>query len=110
MTSRPPISPGASGARAASRRLSGLSRGRSATAPLPRPGGGRSVRAAEGGTPGDHRVSVAMPDSPANSAAGIDRETDHTLASAPVRVMLPLPLPEPLDYLTPDGAAAPEPG
>jgi len=47
-----------------------------------------------------------MPDCRANSAAAADRE----LAARPVRVMLPLPLPEPLDYLTPDGATAPEPG
>jgi primosomal protein N' (replication factor Y) (superfamily II helicase) len=46
-----------------------------------------------------------MPDSPANSGEG-----DRPLARHTVRVMLPLPLPEPLDYLMPDGAAVPEPG
>jgi primosomal protein N' (replication factor Y) len=51
-----------------------------------------------------------MPDSRANSAAGTDRESDRPLAAQPVRVMLPLPLPAPLDYLVPDGAAVPEPG
>jgi primosomal protein N' (replication factor Y) len=51
-----------------------------------------------------------MPDSRANSAAGTDRESDRLLAAQPVRVMLPLPLPAPLDYLVPDGAAVPEPG
>src|SRR5712692_315834 len=51
-------------------------------------------------------MSVAMPDCPANSAG----KTDPPAATQPVRVMLPLPLPEPLDYLMPDGAAFPEPG
>ena len=51
-----------------------------------------------------------MPDSRANSAAGTDRESDRPLGAQPVRVMLPLPLPAPLDYLVPDGAAVPEPG
>jgi primosomal protein N' (replication factor Y) (superfamily II helicase) len=63
------------------------------------------VLAVESGAPGDHPMSVAMPDSPANSG-----ETDRPLTGNPVRVMLPLPLPEPLDYLVPDGAAVPEPG
>src|SRR5712691_9481089 len=105
--SRPLISPGDSGAATAarSRWLSGLSRGRSATALLPRPGKERSARTVEGGAPGDHPMSVAMPDSPANSG-----ETDRPLAGHTVRVMLPLPLPEPLDYLVPDRAAVPEPG
>ncbi|HEV8679305.1 MAG TPA: primosomal protein N' [Stellaceae bacterium] len=51
-----------------------------------------------------------MPDCRANSAAGADRITDPPTDPRRVRVMLPLPLPEPLDYLMPDGAAAPEPG
>src|SRR5882762_5515749 len=79
-------------------------------------------------------VSVAMPDCPANSpgktgletgtegargsprdsALGSDRRSEpvsgRTAALPLVRVMLPLPLPEPLDYLVPDGAAVPEPG
>jgi primosomal protein N' (replication factor Y) len=46
-----------------------------------------------------------MPDCPANSG-----ESDHPLTGHKVRVMLPLPLPEPLDYLVPKGAAVPEPG
>src|SRR4029077_10242846 len=52
------------------------------------------------------RASVAMADMPANSAAeGIVRPQ-----AARVRVMLPLPLPEALDYLPPGGIAPPEPG
>src|SRR6266567_2533353 len=105
MTSRPPISPGNWRAVAASRSLCGLSRGRSATARLPRPGEGRSQRTGESGAPGDHRMSVAMPDSPANSG-----EADSPAAGHKVPVMLPLPLPEPLDYLVPQGSAVPEPG
>src|SRR6266478_1387048 len=105
MMSRPPISPGNSRAATASRSLCGLSRGRSATALLPRPGEERSTRAIDGGAPGDHPMSVEMPDSPANSG-----ETGRPVATRPVRVMLPLPLREPLDYLVPDGAAIPEPG
>ena len=46
-----------------------------------------------------------MPDSPANSG-----ESEHALAGRKVRVMLPLPLPEPLDYLVPHGSAVPAPG
>src|SRR5579862_1586702 len=107
MTSRPPISPGNTGAATAarSRAVCGLSRGRSATALLPRPGEGRGMPAVEGGAPGDHPMSVAMPDCPANSG-GADRPS----TGRSVRVMLPLPLPEPLDYLAPEGAAFPEPG
>src|SRR5216684_2807574 len=101
MMSRPPISPGKSRAATASRSLCGLSRGKSATALLPRPGEERSARAIEGGAPGDHPMSVAMPDSPANSG-----ETGRPVTGHKVRVMLPLPLPEPLDYLVTDGAAA----
>jgi primosomal protein N' (replication factor Y) len=63
-----------------------------------------------------------MPDCPANSAGGADRgadqgadqaaarETGPSAAPHAVPVMLPLPLPGPLDYLTPDGAAVPDPG
>ena len=50
-------------------------------------------------------MSLAMPDSPANSG-----ESEHALAGRKVRVMLPLPLPDPLDYLVPEGSAIPEPG
>src|SRR5207244_713613 len=51
-------------------------------------------------------ASVAMPDCRANSAG-----TELPIAPLRVvRVMLPLPLPEPLDYLLPDGAAMPEAG
>src|SRR5713101_6428941 len=67
-------------------------------------------------------MSVAMPDCRANNAGGADSETgtktdsETDLATDPpaalprVRVMLPLPLPEPLDYLVPDGTAFPQPG
>jgi primosomal protein N' (replication factor Y) len=55
-----------------------------------------------------------MPDCPANSPGENDRESDREndpAAGLPrVRVMLPLPLPEPLDYLMPERAAFPEPG
>src|SRR6266849_9652703 len=105
MMSRPPISPGNSRAATAARSLCGLSRGRSATALLPRPDEERSAQAETSGAPGDHPMSVAMPDSPANSG-----EADRPLAGHKVRVMLPLPLPEPLDYLVSGGAAVPEPG
>jgi len=60
---------------------------------------------AQSGAPGDHAMSVAMPGCPANSG-----ETDHPPAGHKVSVMLPLPLPEPLDYRVPDGMAVPEPG
>src|SRR5579862_6386881 len=112
MMSRPPISPGNSGAATAarSRAVCGLSRGRSAMALLPRPGEERGKPAVESGAPGDHPMSVAMPDCPANSGGDADRETGSRPAGRTVRVMLPLPLPEPLDYLTPQGAAVPEPG
>ncbi|HVC56641.1 MAG TPA: primosomal protein N' [Stellaceae bacterium] len=39
-----------------------------------------------------------------------DPVADPAAAVSAVRVMLPLPLPEPLDYLAPEGMAAPEPG
>ena len=67
-------------------------------------------------------TSVAMPDCPANSPGENDREnhrendresaglTGRAVAVRRVRVLLPLPLPEPLDYRLPDGAALPEPG
>ena len=63
-----------------------------------------------------------MPDCPANSPGENDREnhrendresaglTGRAVAVRRVRVLLPLPLPEPLDYRLPDGAALPEPG
>src|SRR5256885_1018449 len=52
------------------------------------------------------RSSVAMPDLAANSA-GEEIVRPHP---ARLRVMLPLPLPEALDYLAPEGIAVPEPG
>src|SRR2546423_9229946 len=52
------------------------------------------------------RSSVAMPDLAANSA-GEEIVRPHR---ARLRVMLPLPLPEALDYLAPEGIAVPEPG
>ena len=48
-----------------------------------------------------------MPDRPANSAGG---EVDRSERARRLRVMLPLPLPDALDYLVPDAAALPEPG
>src|SRR5207253_1907333 len=48
-----------------------------------------------------------MADWPANSAGGGVRRSD---GGRRLPVMLPLPLPEPLDYLMPDGAVLPEPG
>src|SRR5256885_14895210 len=52
------------------------------------------------------RSSVAMPALAANSA-GEEIARPHP---ARLRVMLPLPLPEALDYLAPEGIAVPEPG
>src|SRR5437899_58428 len=52
-------------------------------------------------------TSVAMPGMPANCAGG---EVDRAERSRRLRVMLPLPLPEPLDYLMPDSAPLPGPG
>ncbi|MGH7029208.1 MAG: DEAD/DEAH box helicase family protein, partial [Stellaceae bacterium] len=59
-----------------------------------------------------------MPDRHASSAAAVpDCDRDQTIACASdsdvigrVRVLLPLPLPEPLDYLVPRGIAPPAPG
>src|SRR5215469_6056390 len=57
-----------------------------------------------------------MPDDDASSA---DPGSPELLESGPlkrcpggarIRVMLPLPLPQPLDYLVPEGAALPAPG
>ena len=48
-----------------------------------------------------------MADWPANSAGG---GVDRSDGGRRLPVMLPLPLPEPLDYLMPDGAVLPEPG
>jgi primosomal protein N' (replication factor Y) len=48
-----------------------------------------------------------MADWPANSAGG---GVDRPERSCRLRVMLPLPLPEPLDYLAPEGGPLPEPG
>ncbi len=59
-----------------------------------------------------------MPDRHASSAAAApgcerDETIEHTLPGDTVervRVLLPLPLPEPLDYLIPHGTAPPQPG
>ncbi len=51
-----------------------------------------------------------MPDCPANSSADSDTEVAPPAAPSAVRVMLPLPLPEALDYLAPAAAAIPAPG
>ncbi len=51
-----------------------------------------------------------MPDSRANCAEGGDPQAGRAAPPQAVRVMLPLPLPAPLDYLMPDGAAVAEPG
>jgi primosomal protein N' (replication factor Y) len=50
--------------------------------------------------------SVAVPDSPANHPA----DATPAAGQATLRVLLPLPLPEPLDYLPADDAAVPQPG
>src|SRR5438128_2225653 len=55
----------------------------------------------------DPKASVAMADWPANCAGG---GVDRSDGARRLRVMLPLPLPEPLDYLMPDGASLPEHG
>src|ERR1700676_1158670 len=63
-------------------------------------------------------MSVAMPDCPANSsgetavaaAEETARQIDLRILGRAVPIMLPLPLPGPLDYLMPQGAAVPEPG
>jgi hypothetical protein len=56
-------------------------------------------------------VSVAVPDSRANSAAGIVGDDGPAPAAGRrVRVLLPLPLAGVLDYLLPDDAATPEAG
>ncbi len=54
-------------------------------------------------------MSVATPDSRANCRTDADPAEERGAGPA-VRVMLPLPLPEPLDYLAPDGMAVPKPG
>src|SRR5580658_2537024 len=55
-----------------------------------------------------------MPDRHASSAAAAtvrrDAEDEGPAAARRVRVLLPLPLPDALDYLMPEGAAVPEPG
>src|SRR5438874_13007885 len=55
-------------------------------------------------------MSVAMPDSRANCPGDDDAETGATAAVRAVPVLLPLPLPEPLDYLAPQGGVALDPG
>src|SRR5215471_2837655 len=122
---------GAAGAKAAaSPSTCGLSRGRSTIATLPRLAGTRAATADDSkrqqhhpntpdnqtrGTdlPRSSRTrntrawpSVAMADVAANSA-GEEIVRTHP---ARLRVMLPLPLAEPLDYLAPEGIATPEPG
>src|SRR4030081_2471254 len=130
MISRALRSCGRAGANAPSRSICGLSRGRSTISALPRPAGKRAAMAGNRGEQQDHPntpenqirgadpsrpsrarrtgspTSVAMAELPANSA-GV--EVDQSLATR-MRVMLPLPLPEALDYLPPDGAMPPEPG
>ena len=51
-----------------------------------------------------------MPDSRANCAGEAAETIGQPASVAAVRVMLPLPLPAPLDYLVPQGVAAPAPG
>ena len=58
-------------------------------------------------------ASVAVPDSPANSAAESALQSEPpagAAGAARIRVLLPLPLPAPLDYRVPDGIAPPAPG
>src|SRR5204863_5691205 len=128
--SRPLISCGRTGANPPSRSTCGLSRGRSTISALPRPAGDRAAVADHHGKHQNHpntpenqswgagyprssrarhtgsQTSVAMAELPANSA-GV--EVDRSPPTR-VRVMLPLPLPEALDYLPPDGATPPKPG
>src|SRR5258705_3808271 len=131
MISRPPRSCGTTGdANAPSRSTCGLSYGRSTISALPRLAGTRAAMADNHGKHQAHpntpenqsrgagyprpprarhtgsQTSVAMAELPANSA-GV--EVDRSLSTR-VRVMLPLPLPEALDYLPPDGKIPPEPG
>src|ERR1051326_6837803 len=73
---------------------------------LPRPAAGWGGQAARSRAPADHAVSVATPGCPANPTASEAAPS----AAQRVRVMLPLPLPEPLDYLPPADIAMPEPG
>src|ERR1041385_5572509 len=63
-----------------------------------------------GGGRREHPMSVAMQGSPANSAAAAGSEEGTALAGCAVPVLLPLPLPAPLDYRVADGAGTPEPG
>src|SRR5689334_4420293 len=56
--------------------------------------------------PEDH---ASFPD-PAPRRAAEEAQEDGRIVSLRVRVLLPLPLPEALDYLAPVGAAAPAPG
>jgi len=55
--------------------------------------------------PGDHASSANLPIVGVTAAPG-----EQPAALRHVRVLLPLPLPAPLDYLAPDSGAAPEPG
>src|SRR5712671_7005073 len=131
MISRPPSSCGRTGdANAPSRSTCGLSYGRSTISALPRLAGTRAAMADNHGKHQAHpntpenqsrgadpprpprarhtgsQTSVAMAELPANSA-GVEVDRSFSMR---VRVMLPLPLPEALDYLPPDGAMPPEPG
>jgi primosomal protein N' (replication factor Y) (superfamily II helicase) len=56
------------------------------------------------------QASVATPACRANSPGQTGVQDAPGAAVRTVRVMLPLPLPAPLDYLFPEGATAPEPG
>jgi primosomal protein N' (replication factor Y) len=57
--------------------------------------------------PDDHASST---DPTARGAADQERPESETAAACRIRVLLPLPLPEALDYLAPQGTSPPEPG
>ena len=60
--------------------------------------------------PADRAMSVTVPDSRANCAGETGIESRSLAAARSLRVMLPLPLSGPLDYLMPAAATALEPG
>ena len=51
-----------------------------------------------------------MPDDHASSREPRHRAGERETAARRVRVLLPLPLPEALDYFAPEGTSPPEPG